>query len=100
MKIIDKPEILYGELSTPRKNQNQGTSAHFSGHAVDHAISFNTRIVIDCAQLYHPGGHTERSNGSFTLENYKRLAGYSLFGWTPDYLKGNDLKNDVITATG
>ncbi len=86
MEIIDKPEILYGELSTPRKIRTRGLLRISPG-----MLWIMLFLSIPALSLIVISFTTRGAYGEiewvFTLENYKRLAGYSLFGWSPDYLK-------------
>lgn len=86
MKIIDKPKILYGELSTPRKIRTRGLLRISPG-----MLWIMLFLSIPALSLIVISFTTRGAYGEiewvFTLENYKRLAGYSLFGWSPDYLK-------------
>jgi len=86
LKIIDKPEILYGELSTPRSIRTRGLLRIAPG-----MLWIMLFLSIPALSLIVISFTTRGAYGEiewvFTLENYKRLAGYSLFGWSPDYLK-------------
>ncbi|OPX41774.1 MAG: ABC transporter permease [Deltaproteobacteria bacterium] len=77
--------IWYGELTTRRRLTNRGLQ--FLGVGMLWILLF---LVLPGLVLVVVSFATRGSYGqlewSFTLENYKRLLGFSVFGWTPDYI--------------
>ncbi len=77
--------IWYGELTTPRRLTRRGLK--FLGVGMLWILLF---LVLPGLVLVAVSFATRGSYGqlewSFTLENYKRLTGFSVFGWTADYM--------------
>jgi len=82
---MDRLLIWYGELATQRSLLKRG--AMFFSLGMLWIILF---LVLPGLVLIVVSFVTRGSYGqlewTFTLENYKRLLGFSVFGWTPDYL--------------
>jgi len=83
--MTEKTEILYGELSTPARIRTKGML-----HIAPGMLWIMLFLSIPALSLIVISFTTRGSYGEiewiFTWENFKRLAGYGLFGWSPDYL--------------
>ncbi len=77
--------IWYGELTTQRRLLTRGLQ--FLGVGMLWILLF---LVLPGLVLVVVSFVTRGSYGqlewTFTIENYKRLLGFSVFGWTPDYI--------------
>jgi spermidine/putrescine transport system permease protein len=77
--------IWYGELTTQRRLTKQGLQ--FLGVGMLWILLF---LVLPGLVLVVVSFATRGSYGqlewTFTIENYKRLLGFSVFGWTADYI--------------
>lgn len=77
--------IWYGELTTQRRLLTRGLL--FLGVGMLWILLF---LVLPGLVLVVVSFVTRGSYGqlewTFTIENYKRLLGFSVFGWTPDYI--------------
>lgn len=77
--------IWYGELTTQRRLTKRGLQ--FLGVGMLWILLF---LVLPGLVLVVVSFATRGSYGqlvwSFTIENYKRLLGFSVFGWTADYI--------------
>jgi spermidine/putrescine transport system permease protein len=77
--------IWYGELTTQRRLTKQGLQ--FLGIGMLWILLF---LVLPGLVLVVVSFATRGSYGqlewTFTIENYKRLLGFSVFGWTADYI--------------
>jgi spermidine/putrescine transport system permease protein len=77
--------IWYGELTTQRRLTKQGLK--FLGVGMLWILLF---LVLPGLVLVVVSFATRGSYGqlewTFTIENYKRLLGFSVFGWTADYI--------------
>ena len=85
MKRPDAMITWYGELTTRRQLLTRGSLLLMPGMFWLMAFLVLPGLVLTAVSLISRGGYGELE-WVFTLENYKRLAGYSLFGWTADYL--------------
>jgi len=83
--MTEKTEILYGELSTPARIRAKGML-----HIAPGMLWIMLFLSIPALSLIVISFTTRGAYGEiewiFTWENFKRLAGYGLFGWSPDYL--------------
>ena len=75
----------YGELTTRRQLLTRGSLLLVPGMFWLMAFLVLPGLVLAAVSLISRGGYGELE-WAFTLENYQRLAGFSLFGWTADYL--------------
>ncbi|UCF90781.1 MAG: ABC transporter permease [Desulfobacterales bacterium] len=77
--------VWYGELTTPRQLVHRGL--YFLGAGMLWLMIF---LVLPGLVLIVVSFATRGAYGqlewSFTVENYKRLIGFTLFGWTSDYI--------------
>ncbi|MBW2093588.1 MAG: ABC transporter permease [Deltaproteobacteria bacterium] len=82
---MNKLIIWYGELTTQRRLTKRGIQ--FLGVGMLWILLF---LVLPGLVLVVVSFATRGSYGqlewSFTIENYKRLLGFSVFGWTADYI--------------
>jgi len=82
---MNKLLIWYGELTTQRRLTKRG--CQFLGLGMLWILLF---LVLPGLVLVVVSFATRGSYGqlewSFTIENYKRLLGFSVFGWTADYI--------------
>lgn len=82
---MNKLIIWYGELTTQRRLTKRGLQ--FLGVGMLWILLF---LVLPGLVLVVVSFATRGSYGqlewSFTIENYKRLLGFSVFGWTADYI--------------
>ncbi len=83
--MTKKIQILYGELTTPDKIRRKGLFRIAPG-----MLWIMLFLTIPALSLIIISFTTRGAYGEiewvFTLDNFKRLAGYGLFGWSPDYL--------------
>jgi spermidine/putrescine transport system permease protein len=83
--MTEKRQILYGELTTPDKIRRGGLFRIAPG-----MLWIMLFLTLPALSLIVISFTTRGSYGEiewiFTLDNFKRLAGYGLFGWSPDYL--------------
>ncbi len=83
--MTEKREILYGELSTQSRIRTKGLL-----HIAPGMLWIMLFLSIPALSLIVISFTTRGAYGEiewvFTWENFRRLAGYSLFGWSPDYL--------------
>lgn len=77
--------IWYGELTTPGSLRKRGL--FFLSPGILWLLMFLVLpgLVLVLVSFLTRGAYGQLE-WSFSAENYKRLAGYSLFGWTSDYL--------------
>jgi spermidine/putrescine transport system permease protein len=83
--MTKKIQILYGELTTPDRIRRKGLFRIAPG-----MLWIMLFLTIPALSLIIISFTTRGAYGEiewvFTLDNFKRLAGYGLFGWSPDYL--------------
>lgn len=83
--MTEKKEILYGELTTPARIRTRGLLYIAPG-----MLWIMLFLSIPALSLIVISFTTRGAYGEiewvFTWENFRRLAGYGLFGWSPDYL--------------
>ncbi len=83
--MTDKTRVWYGELTTRRSLRRRGLF-----HISPGLFWILLFLTIPALALIGLSFATRGSYGEirwiFTLENFERLAGYGLFGWSPDYL--------------
>lgn len=77
--------IWYGELTTRRSLLRRGALFLIPGMLWLAVFIVLPGLVLVAVSLATRGNYGQLE-WQFTLENYKRLAGFSLFGWTADYL--------------
>ena len=77
--------IWYGELTTRRNLTKRGLSFLASGMLWLMMFLVLPGLVLIVVSFASRGAYGQLV-WDFTIENYKRLAGFSLFGWTADYL--------------
>jgi spermidine/putrescine transport system permease protein len=77
--------IWYGDLTTRRRLLKQGSFFLFSAMAWMMVFLVLPGLVLVLVSLATRGAYGQ-VEWVFSLENYKRLMGFSLFGWTADYL--------------
>ncbi len=85
---MKRPESMitwYGQLTTRRQLLTRGSLLLMPGMFWLMVFLVLPGLVLAAISLISRGGYGELE-WVFTLENYKRLAGFSLFGWTADYL--------------
>lgn len=83
--MTKKIQILYGELTTPSKIKRRGLL--YISPGMLWIILFLTVPVLSLVVVsFATRGAYGQVEWTFTLENLKRLAGFGLFGWSPDYL--------------
>jgi spermidine/putrescine transport system permease protein len=77
--------VWYGELTTRRNLTRRGLS--FLGAGILWLMVFLVLpgMVLILVSFASRGAYGQLE-WDFTIENYKRLAGFSLFGWTADYI--------------
>ncbi len=92
---MNKIIIWYGELTTEKSLLKRGIA--FLAPGILWLIFFLIipSIILAIVSFAKRGGYGELI-WEFGIENYKRLTGFSLFGWTPDYLI--ILWRSVVTA--
>ena len=77
--------VWYGELTTRRSLLRRGALFLIPGMLWLVVFIVLPGLVLTAVSLATRGSYGQLE-WQFTLENYKRLAGFSLFGWTADYL--------------
>ncbi len=77
--------IWYGDLITHGRLLKRGLSFLFSGMLWLMVFLVLPGLVLVVVSFVTRGAYGQLE-WVFTLENYKRLMGFSLFGWTADYL--------------
>jgi spermidine/putrescine transport system permease protein len=77
--------VWYGELTTRRSLLRRGALFLIPGMLWLVVFIVLPGLVLVAVSLATRGSYGQLE-WQFTLENYKRLAGFSLFGWTADYL--------------
>ncbi|MFO7496770.1 MAG: ABC transporter permease [Desulfobacterales bacterium] len=82
---MSKLLIWYGELTTRRSLLQRGALFLIPGMLWLVVFIVLPGLVLVGVSLATRGSYGQLE-WQFTLENYKRLAGFSLFGWTADYL--------------
>ena len=85
MKSVDAAIIWYGELTTRGRLLKRGTLLLMPGILWLMLFLVLPGLVLVSVSVVTRGAYGELE-WTFTLENYQRLAGFSLFGWTADYL--------------
>jgi spermidine/putrescine transport system permease protein len=82
---MNKLLVWYGELITPQKLTRRGLG--YLGVGILWLLLFIILpgLVLIVVSFITRGGYGQLV-WEFTLENYKRLLGFSLFGWTADYI--------------
>ena len=84
-KLADSVLTWYGELTTRGRLIKRGALLLMPGMLWLMLFLVLPGLVLVAVSLITRGAYGQLE-WVFTLENYKRLAGFSLFGWTPDYL--------------
>jgi len=92
---MSKIIIWYGELVAEKSLLKRGIAFLAPGILWLMLFLIIPSIVLAIVSFAGRGGYGELV-WEFGIENYKRLAGFSLFGWTPDYLI--ILWRSVVTA--
>lgn len=83
---MEKKRILWrGELTTRGSLYRRGIAFLSSGVTWLMVFLMLPGLIFVAVSFASRGDHGELV-WKFTLENYERLLGFSLFGWTPDYL--------------
>jgi spermidine/putrescine transport system permease protein len=82
---MNKFLVWYGELTTQRKLTKRGL--YFLGAGMLWLMVFLVLpgLVLIVVSFASRGAYGQLE-WDFTVENYQRLAGFSLFGWTADYI--------------
>jgi spermidine/putrescine transport system permease protein len=82
---MNKLLVWYGELTTQRHLTRRGLN--FLGAGMLWLMMFLVLpgLVLIVVSFASRGAYGQLE-WDFTVENYKRLAGFSLFGWTADYI--------------
>jgi spermidine/putrescine transport system permease protein len=82
---MNKLLVWYGELTTKQNLAKRGLG--FLGTGILWLLVFLVLpgMVLIIVSFISRGGYGQLV-WEFTLENYKRLMGFSLFGWTADYI--------------
>ncbi len=83
--MIQRLTIWYGELTTQGQLMKRGILFLFPGMFWLMAFLVLPGLVLVVVSLATRGAYGQ-VEWDFTIENYKRLMGFSLFGWTADYL--------------
>lgn len=86
--MSDRPQRLvvwYGELTTRASILSRGLSFLSPGMLWLLFFLVLPGVVLIVVSFITRGAYGQLE-WVFTLENYKRLMGFSIFGWTPDYL--------------
>jgi len=81
----NKLMIWYGELTTQNRLIKRGLFFLLSGMLWLMVFLVLPGLVLVVVSFATRGAYGQLE-WEFTIENYKRLAGFSLFGWTADYL--------------
>ena len=82
---MNKLLVWYGELTTNRRLLKRGLMFLSPGMLWLLIFLVLPGLMLIAASFAGRGAYGELL-WSFTLENYKRLAGFGIFGWTADYL--------------
>ncbi len=82
---MSKLLVWYGELTTSRRLTKRGLLFLSPGMLWLMIFLVLPGLVLVIASFASRGAYGELV-WQFSLENYKRLAGFGIFGWTPDYL--------------
>ena len=85
MKRVDSILTWYGELTTRKHLLKRGGVLLIPGMLWLMLFLVLPGLVLVVVSVVTRGAYGQLE-WVFTLENYKRLAGFSLFGWTADYL--------------
>jgi spermidine/putrescine transport system permease protein len=85
MKLADTVITWYGELTTRRRLLKRGLVLLLPGMLWLILFLVLPGIVLVVVSVLSRGSYGQVEY-VFTLENYRRLAGFSFFGWTGDYL--------------
>ena len=82
---MNKLLVWYGELTTQQKLTKRGL--YFLGAGMLWLMMFLVLpgLVLIVVSFASRGAYGQLE-WDFTVENYRRLAGFSLFGWTADYI--------------
>ena len=82
---MNKLLVWYGELTTRRNLTQRGL--YFLGGGMVWLMMFLVLpgLVLIVVSFVSRGAYGQLE-WNFTVENYERLAGFSLFGWTADYI--------------
>jgi spermidine/putrescine transport system permease protein len=82
---MNKLLVWYGELTTQKKLTKRGL--YFLGAGMLWLMVFLVLpgLVLIVVSFASRGAYGQLE-WEFTIENYQRLAGFSLFGWTADYI--------------
>jgi spermidine/putrescine transport system permease protein len=82
---MSKLLVWYGELTTQRSLVNRGLAFLGAGMLWLMVFLVLPGLVLIVVSFASRGAYGQLE-WDFTIENYKRLAGFSLFGWTADYI--------------
>jgi len=82
---MDKLLVWYGELTTNRRLLKRGLMFLSPGMLWLFIFLVLPGLMLIAASFAGRGAYGELE-WHFTFENYKRLAGFGIFGWTADYL--------------
>jgi spermidine/putrescine transport system permease protein len=82
---MNKLLVWYGELTTNRRLLKRGLMFLSPGMLWLLVFLVLPGLMLIAASFAGRGAYGELV-WNFTLENYKRLAGFGIFGWTADYL--------------
>ncbi|UCE50846.1 MAG: ABC transporter permease [Desulfobacterales bacterium] len=82
---MSKLLVWYGELTTQRNLANRGLAFLGAGMLWLMIFLVLPGLVLIVVSFASRGAYGQLE-WDFTIENYKRLAGFSLFGWTADYI--------------
>jgi spermidine/putrescine transport system permease protein len=82
---MSKLLVWYGELTTQRNLLNRGLTFLGAGMLWLMVFLVLPGLVLIVVSFASRGAYGQLE-WDFTIENYKRLAGFSLFGWTADYI--------------
>lgn len=82
---MNKLLVWYGELTTNRSLSKQGLLFLSCGMLWLMIFLILPGLVLIVVSFASRGGYGELV-WEFSIENYKRLIGFTLFGWTADYL--------------
>ena len=82
---MNKLLVWYGELTTQRNLTNRGL--RYLGSGILWLLLFLVLpgLVLVVVSFISRGTYGQLE-WTFTVENYKRFLGFSLFGWTADYV--------------
>ena len=82
---MSKLLVWYGELTTQRNLVNRGLTFLGAGMLWLMVFLVLPGLVLIVVSFASRGAYGPLE-WEFTIENYKRLGGFSLFGWTADYI--------------